>query len=59
MSPHEEHLDVILELAQASARNPELRVGQLIVNALPDAYGNDAFYIPDAELAKALKEFGK
>lgn len=59
MNAHDEHLDVILELAKASARCPQLRIGQLIANALPAGVGGDPFYIPDADLAEALKEYGK
>lgn len=57
MRSHEQRIQTLVALAMASARNPELRIGQLIVNALPLNFGNDAFYIEDAALADSLHAF--
>ena len=35
--------------------NPESRVGQAVVNHLPVALGNDAFYVEDDDLATILE----
>lgn len=42
-------------LRAASARWPELRLCQIIVNAMPVERGNDPFYVTDAELASYLR----
>jgi hypothetical protein len=42
-------------LTTAKMMFPNLRVGQLIMDALPE--GKDLFYIPDEELAVALEKF--
>ena len=52
-----EHARVLGVLQTALTRCPDLRVGQLIVNALPPEFANDAFYIEDAALADALLKF--
>lgn len=49
----------VLEALEAAIRlHPGLRVGQLIVNALPDRYKNDPFYVSDLEFAYALANYG-
>lgn len=35
-------------------RYPDLRLGQIIVNALPDRFENDPFFIEDSDLEAAL-----
>ncbi len=35
---------------------PYLRIGQIIVNALPSNFNTDAFYISDEELADCLEK---
>lgn len=35
---------------------PDLRVGQIIVNALPSAFGNDPFYIENDDLATLIEK---
>jgi hypothetical protein len=42
-------------LSEVARRNPELRVGQLLVNALP--LGLDPFYVEDAQLSTLLRDF--
>lgn len=36
---------------------PELRLGQLIVNALPENFGSDPFYISDDSLRVEIEKF--
>lgn len=47
-------LDGLAEMWRAV---PELRLGQLIVNALPARYGNDPFFISDSALIAAIELF--
>ena len=54
-----EHARVIGVLTNALLKCPDLRVGQLIVNALPPEFANDAFYIEDDALADALLKFSE
>lgn len=46
---------VFQALGQVLLKYPELRVGQAIVNALPERFKNDAYYIEDDELAECLQ----
>lgn len=54
-----EHARVIGVLQNALLKFPDMRVGQLIVNALPSGFSNDAYYIEDAALADALLRFAE
>jgi uncharacterized protein YihD (DUF1040 family) len=47
--------EIVNRLANAWLQNPDLRLGQLIVNALPDNFGNDPFYIKDDELIREIE----
>jgi hypothetical protein len=44
-------------LSRLSDKYPALRIGQLIVNALPPNFANDPYYIEDSDLIRALLEF--
>lgn len=43
-------------LLQAWLCSPHERLGQLLVNSLPTAAGNDAYYIEDYELIQAAEK---
>jgi hypothetical protein len=44
-------------IEEAWTKHPELRLGQLLVNANPRC--SDIFYVADGEWSRLLKEFGE
>ncbi len=48
--------DFIAALREVHEAHPDLRVGQIIVNALHAEYGNDAFYVENDELVRGMRE---
>jgi hypothetical protein len=47
----------LARLAATAEAFPDLRIGQIIVNALPDRFGNDPYNITDEDLAAALDDY--
>jgi hypothetical protein len=57
-----EFLECVVELIRAHAKHPDLRFGQLLVNALKmhDSHGDDVsrlFYLEGAEISQRVREF--
>jgi hypothetical protein len=50
-----ERYNLLHQLAVTSRKFPELRLGQLLSNSLPE--GTDIFYVTDAKLIQLLKDF--
>lgn len=48
-------IDICNRLANAWQQNPDLRLGQLIVNALPEEFDLNPFYIEDEDLIKEIE----
>jgi len=48
--------EILNRLANAWRMNPDLRLGQLISNALPDHYNNDPFLIEDEDLILRVED---
>ncbi len=56
--------DVCKAIHVAAAARPQLRIGQLIENAVavaagPGASGDEVFYFTDEELARALRRYAE
>ena len=49
--------ELLNRLANAWKQNPDLRLGQLIVNALPPEMESDPFHIEDEKLIKEIERF--
>lgn len=49
--------DFLTTIQVAKTAYPELRVGQLLINALSYTDGKNLFFISDEELTKALQSF--
>lgn len=57
-----EFLECITELIRASAKHPDLRFGQLLVEAVggalpPDAEAVALFHMPNTEIAQRVRAF--
>jgi hypothetical protein len=50
-----ERYNLLHQLAVTSRKFPELRLGQLLSNSLPE--GTDIFYVTDDKLIQLLKDF--
>jgi hypothetical protein len=50
-------VDLMMELSLALQEFPDLRLGQLIFNCLPERFQGDPFNISDDELLECLKEY--
>lgn len=57
MKNEHEFEEVIEALKRVHNRFPQLRVGQMICNALPLELNNDPYYLSDSALAKNLNGF--
>lgn len=52
----DEKAAVLASVLEAWRKKPELRLGQLLVNAVPGFYSAPIFYVEDDELVRRLLE---